>query len=71
MLGLKSMFSRLLIRPQINYQSIQSIQISAVDLRARKGTRERREKIAKKNRAAKLAQITKVGYIPRPKWHSA
>ncbi|XP_031620369.1 39S ribosomal protein L1, mitochondrial [Contarinia nasturtii] len=68
MLGLRSMFSRLMIRPQSFYQPAQCIHTSEVDLRARKGTRERREKIAKKNRAAKLAKITKVGYIPQRKW---
>lgn len=60
MLGLSSMFSRLLIRPQTYRQPMQCIHVSQIDLRARKGTRERREKLKKK---AKI-EIKKVGFIP-------
>lgn len=69
MLGLKSMLSRLTIRPQTFYQPIQCIHVSEVDLKARKGTREKREKLKKKNKTEKLSKITKVGFIPRSKLH--
>lgn len=58
------MLSRLTIRPAIFYQPLQCIHLSEVDLRARKGTREKRDKLKKKIKAEKLARITKVGSIP-------
>lgn len=61
------MFSRLVIRPQAFYQPLQYIHTTEVDLRARKGTREKREKLKKKNKTEKLSKITKVGFIPRNK----
>lgn len=69
MLGLRSMLSRLTIRSQTFYQPVQCIHLTEVDLRARKGTREKREKLKKKNKTEKLNKITKVGYIPRSKMH--
>lgn len=65
MLSLRSVFSKLTIRSQTFYQPIQCIHLTDVDLRARKGTRERREKLKKKNKIDKLTKITKVGFIPR------
>lgn len=65
MLGLRSILTKLTIRPQTFYQPVQCIHMSDVDLRARRGTREKREKLKKKNKSEKLAKITKVGYIPR------
>lgn len=59
------MLSKLAIRPQTFYQPIQCLHVSEVDLRARKGTREKREKLKKKNKTEKLTKITKVGFIPR------
>lgn len=64
MLNLRSMLSRLTIRPSVFYQPLQCIHTSEVDLRARKGTRERKEKLKRKIKAEKLAKITKVGSIP-------
>lgn len=63
MLNLRSMLSRLTIRPAAFYRPMQCIHTSEVDLRARKGTREKREKLKKKIKAEKLAKITKVGSI--------
>lgn len=70
MLGLRSIISRLMIRPQIFYQPFQCVHVSEVDFRARKGTREKWEKLKKKNKQAKLAKLTKItktGFIPRSK----
>lgn len=69
MLSLRSMLSKLTLRPLIFYQPVQCIHVSEVDLRARKGTRERKEKIKKKNKSDKLTKITKVGFVPRNKLH--
>lgn len=64
MLALRSMLSKMTIRPQTFYQPIQCLHVSEIDLRARKGTREKREKLKKKNKTEKLTKITKVGFIP-------
>lgn len=69
MLGLRSMLSRLSVRPQAFYQPCQCIHVSEVDFKARKGTREKWEKLKKKNKTAKLTTITKVGFIPRTRMH--
>lgn len=58
------MFSKLVTAPRVLYQPMQFIHVSQVDLRARKGTRERKEKIKKKNKAEKAARIAKIGAIP-------
>lgn len=67
MLGLRSLFSKMTVRPQTFYQPIQCLHVSEVDWRARKGTRERREKLKKKNKTEKLTKITKVGFVPGAK----
>lgn len=66
MLTLRSMFARLAVRPQAIYQPVQAFHVSGVDMRARKGTREKREKLKKKHKAeklAKMARIAKVGVV--------
>lgn len=67
MLGLRSLLSKMTIRSQTFYQPIQLLHVSEVDLRARKGTREKREKLKKKNKTEKLNKIIKVGYVPYAK----
>lgn len=67
MLALRSLLSKVTIRSQICYQPIQCLHVTDVDLRARKGTRERREKLKKKNKTEKLTKATKVGFVPASK----
>lgn len=65
MLALRSVFSKLTIGVQTFRQPVQCIHVSQVDSRARKGTREKWEKLKKKIKAEKAAKITKVGFIPK------
>lgn len=63
MLGLRSMLTRMALPPRIVYQPVQTFHVSQVDLRARQSTRERKAKLAKKNKAEKEARIAKIGVL--------
>lgn len=63
MLGLRSMLTKLVLSPRVLYQPVQNFHVSQVDLRARQSTRERKAKIAKKNKAEKEARIAKIGAL--------
>lgn len=69
MLGLRSMFAKMLIAPRLSYQPVQAIHLTEIDYRARVGTRVRKAKIAKENRAKKLAKIAKIGNLGLNKRH--
>lgn len=68
MLRLRSLFVRAPVLVQhITLQPVQPLHVSAVDLKARKGTREKWAKLKKKRKAEKMTDDVKVGYVPRKK----
>lgn len=66
MLRLRTLFARVpVLVEHITRQPVQPIHVSAIDLKARKGTREKWAKEKKKHKAAKLAKkVEDVGYVP-------
>lgn len=66
MLRLQSLFVRAPVLVQhIARQPVLAFHVSAVDLKARKGTREKWAKLKKKRKAATMTDDVKVGYVPR------
>lgn len=63
MLGLRSMLTRMVLPQRILHHLVQNFHVSQVDLRARQSTRERKAKVAKKNKAEKEARIAKIGVL--------
>lgn len=68
MLRLRTLFARLpALTEQIVRQPVRPFHVSAIDLKARKGTREKRDKLKKKHKAETLSDMVDVGFIPYQK----
>lgn len=52
-------FSRLVVRPTQFYQPVQCLHLTDIDLAARKGTRERKQKLKVKNELKKVGAAAK------------
>lgn len=62
---MRTLFTRLpALAEQIGRQPVQPFHLSAVDLKARKGTREKWAKLRKKHKAERLSEIIDVGFVP-------